>query len=369
MDTDIGDQTEIRIFGCLSGSFLIDVICQMIWTLIVAMPENFPRWLNWLVNLGDFLATGMIIFFWFIFIYLKMTPHEQRKKIKKSSMILICLPEIFLWVVNLLSLKTGWTFYINENNIYVRGPYYLIQVIVCVFYYASTILPLFRRRTRETYHRSYVKCYIIFTLFPAMGGLLQIWIGTIPFTIMTVTMAIFYLYSSLQKSAINTDALTGLNNRSRMEEVLEQKTARADQVPFWLYIADADSFKQINDTYGHVSGDEALCMISDALKEEGMTFRTFFACRYGGDEFVFMVDENELTSAGLKPEDLGVSLNQNIEVLRQKRQTAYPLHLSIGMTRADTAGTAYRELLHQADDSLYREKEKVHKRENESQPV
>jgi diguanylate cyclase (GGDEF)-like protein len=181
-----------------------------------------------------------------------------------------------------------------------------------------------------------------------------------PFTIITVTTAIFYLYSSLQKHSINTDALTGLNNRNRMEQYLSQRIDHADHNPFYLFIADVDCFKQINDTYGHVAGDEALSTVATALKAQGKKYRSFFACRYGGDEFVFTIDKSEVASLREKPDAIVVSINEAIRQQIDQKNMQYQLRLSAGMAEVNRTDSDISDLIHQADEELYKEKNEIH---------
>lgn len=83
-----------------------------------------------------------------------------------------------------------------------------------------------------------------------------------------------------------TDSLTNLYNRRYFETIFEQelKRAKRDKINFVFSIFDVDMFKQYNDNYGHIRGDEALVKISDTLKN--LTKRsTDFAFRIGGEEF------------------------------------------------------------------------------------
>jgi len=88
-----------------------------------------------------------------------------------------------------------------------------------------------------------------------------------------------------------TDPLTGLHNRRFLQEQLEHELARAVRAhyPVSLVMFDLDNFKQINDTYGHVAGDEALKHVARALNRP--LRRSSTICRYGGDEFCVVVPE------------------------------------------------------------------------------
>lgn len=82
------------------------------------------------------------------------------------------------------------------------------------------------------------------------------------------------------------DSLTGLANRREMERQIERRVV--DNRPFGLICLDLNRFKQVNDSLGHAAGDALLCQFAQELK---MSVRsTDIACRWGGDEFLILVD-------------------------------------------------------------------------------
>lgn len=85
----------------------------------------------------------------------------------------------------------------------------------------------------------------------------------------------------------STDPLTGLYNRRSMNETLSAAMEKADQKPFCLIMCDVDNFKKINDTYGHVMGDEVLKGIARTVKDEVDSIGC--ACRWGGEELLLIV--------------------------------------------------------------------------------
>lgn len=88
------------------------------------------------------------------------------------------------------------------------------------------------------------------------------------------------------------DGLTATSNRRLFDERLasEWKSARAAQQPLSMILIDIDHFKQYNDYYGHVQGDECLVRVADALKTVGSRLRDIVA-RYGGEEFALLLPE------------------------------------------------------------------------------
>jgi diguanylate cyclase len=94
-----------------------------------------------------------------------------------------------------------------------------------------------------------------------------------------------------------TDALTALGNRSFFDAALEKSVAecQAENAPLTLLLLDIDHFRQINDKFGHIVGDQVLRFVANALKE-AITGRDI-AARYGGEEFAVIMPGTPLRAA------------------------------------------------------------------------
>jgi diguanylate cyclase (GGDEF)-like protein len=151
-----------------------------------------------------------------------------------------------------------------------------------------------------------------------------------------------------------TDALTELLNRRGMQERLEaqlQHLAR-DGRRFGLIWLDLDQFKEINDRYGHEAGDRVLIAVAQQLRV--LLRRYDCAARWGGDEFLVMVetDDAELLA------QLGERIREAVAALRiDVPQQDMPLQptLSAGSYLA-RRGDSLETVLHNADGALYRAK-------------
>lgn len=148
------------------------------------------------------------------------------------------------------------------------------------------------------------------------------------------------------------DALTGLYNRSMMDEVLraEFATLRRHGRSVGVLMLDVDHFKQINDGWGHPVGDQVLVALAGLLKhrlrEGDMSFR------YGGEEFLLVLPHTD--AAGVR--ELAAKIPVLVSgaedhLLQELRVTA-----SVGATVALTSDQTYAETLARADRALYRAK-------------
>jgi diguanylate cyclase len=145
-------------------------------------------------------------------------------------------------------------------------------------------------------------------------------------------------------SEIRTDPLTGLGNRRALDHVLSTQFSllKRYSTPFSLAIIDIDHFKNLNDEQGHLHGDQILRNLSELLKG---TLRTVdILARYGGDEFVVVMPQTDITGAGTLGDRLRVKVEQDM-----------PFTVSIGVASANEADTP-ESLFQQADAALYRAK-------------
>ena len=151
-----------------------------------------------------------------------------------------------------------------------------------------------------------------------------------------------------------TDPLTGLYNRrymeSHLEALLEQAVAR--KKPLTVLVLDIDYFKAINDAHGHDAGDEVLREFAVRIKKSirGIDL----ACRYGGEEFVVVMPETDLTVATMVAERLRRRIATEPFAIPGGSSTM-EVTISIGLSalgKDDTATT----ILKRADAALYRAK-------------
>ncbi len=157
----------------------------------------------------------------------------------------------------------------------------------------------------------------------------------------------------------NQDGLTGIPNRRRMNELVEQEWRRAvrDQYAMGALMIDIDFFKPYNDTYGHGAGDDCLkevaVLLSRTLSRPGD-----FVARYGGEEFFVLLPHTDL--AGL--ETVGEKMRCTIakcRIMHRASPVADYITISLGgaVVNTPTAQASWQDLLDMADQMLYKAKQ------------
>lgn len=150
----------------------------------------------------------------------------------------------------------------------------------------------------------------------------------------------------LTQSAL-TDALTGLPNRRKLEEVLEIWSSQNRH--FSLLILDIDHFKSINDSFGHQMGDQALKGLAEKLQT--LIRNTDYCFRYGGEEFVLLLPDADRLAASQVAEKIRKEVEQALLVPRRT------VTVSIGISEFPTQTESLEELFRLADTALYRSKD------------
>ncbi len=152
-----------------------------------------------------------------------------------------------------------------------------------------------------------------------------------------------------------TDQLTGLFNRRYMSRHLSTLISNAGTTgkPVAFLILDIDFFKKINDSYGHDVGDEVLREFANRVSHNVRGID--LACRYGGEEFVVVMPDTDMTFAYMVAERLRQSV-ADIPFKIGVPPGQITVTISIGVTVSEGTGDTAEALLRRADQALYRAK-------------
>ncbi len=151
-----------------------------------------------------------------------------------------------------------------------------------------------------------------------------------------------------------TDSLTGLWNRHCLEEALDMefKRARRHEHDLTLLIVDLDHFKYVNDTYGHMAGDEVLREISQRISS--CLRETDFLGRYGGEELVIILPLTSLSKASKVAGTILHTVSAKPVLFESK---TIKVTTSIGMNSLRDSHSSISEVFAEADKALYNAKE------------
>jgi len=155
------------------------------------------------------------------------------------------------------------------------------------------------------------------------------------------------------KQIANSDVLTGVANRLALEEYIAALEAKPEGLSETCVIAiDIDNFKFVNDQYGHIVGDQVITMIADQLKRNVRV--SDLIVRYGGDEFLIVLENIQMEAAKAIAENirLGV-IQENIMILSLAKEIQVSVSIGIAI-----GANSWLALLEKADQSLLKAKAK-----------
>lgn len=152
-----------------------------------------------------------------------------------------------------------------------------------------------------------------------------------------------------------TDELTGLANRRHFLEALDKELDRAARYErsLALVLMDLDHFKRVNDSFGHVAGDEVLKSAAEVLLD--ISREVDLAARIGGEEMVLLLPETEAVGARAVAD----RIRMRIEAIQHRSPSGVPFQVtaSLGVASVRAGAIAPETLLQWADEAMYRAKE------------
>ncbi len=334
-------------------AIIVILALDMFWGLMDKWTSNTAIFFNNITNILYRIDTGVIGYLWFIYSENKIHRNLKRSLLQKFC---ISIPLIILITLCVTSPWTKLIFYIDKSNIYHRGSIYFVQILCASGYLiAATAHAIIEAiKANEGYRRMECLSLCSFSILPAVGVACTYTSFGLPIMWPMATMSILMIYCNFQEYQISKDELTGLNNRRYLDVYVESIVKDSHVKMSYFIMIDIDKFKNINDLYGHLEGDNALIETADMLRT-ACDKKNVFLARYGGDEFAIVyrtIDEKDVNMLILEIRDAFLVRN-NITNLQ------YNIDISIGLGKCtDTVNMSAKELVKSADQALYEEKKR-----------
>ena len=312
-------------FALIAAISVLEVI-----TLVVdGMPPGW-RWLNILSN---YLGFGLTPAVPLCLVYVL----DKKSIIRRGFKVAVCCEGVYLLFLA-ATLPYGPVFSVSRENLYARGGYFFIYVIM---YYASMLyLMVATVRTAAAFqNRSRTLIYPL-TLFLGAETMIQLALPALHVTWLCVTLlsVLYFIYCNEMWNQL--DALTGLLNQNSYLN----RTVEMGRIGGVLVVFDVDDFKQINDRYGHLQGDLCLAEIAACLKKAYA--RCGYCYRIGGDEFCVLLKDRAQEAP---------CAEEFLRRLEQRRE-ALPFLPMVSFGSAAFSGEDVVTVKDRADREMYRHK-------------
>jgi diguanylate cyclase (GGDEF)-like protein len=280
-------------------------------------------------------------------IYADYHVNKSERRIRKLSAILLATMGANA-VISLLSIRFNLYFYISADNVYSRGPYFLVFIgyIFLLLFYSL----LFIVRSRKQLGSLHFFSLLQFFIPPVVGIVLQTLMYGTSYNWAGMALSLLIAYFYIQDRDLNTDYLTGVYNRRELDSYIQMKIRNSAR-PFAAIMLDIDTFKRINDEFGHETGDQALRDTVSILKKNLRPCD--FLARYGGDEFVVLlnIDDREKLRHVMR------RISASVDAFHAEVRRPYSISLSMGGDVYDaSAQMTAAEFFKHIDDLMYENK-------------
>lgn len=352
-----GKSSKEQIFRGALGCLFTFLVFDVLWILLKDTPFLAAHpWTMYAVKSAYFFSADCNAFF--LYLYFRSGDRNEDMKAIRTR-VWHTIPPLLLHVILLIiNVPTGILFSLDEKNKYTRGPVFLLQYCLIFSYLLCSSVYLLRQAGKREMRpdRKHLLIDSAFPLIPMISGTLQYFYPQLPINNMGFTLGALYLFLSYAQQQVSVEPLTGLSNRRYIIKYLEQLSRETKPgMVNYLFMADINDFKEINDTYGHPEGDRALQFVSVGITNACQLLNCRYrAARYGGDEFLLVVEAGE---------DFDVkafidSIAENITRVAVNHRFPGDLSISIGHV---VMGENVPVSIKAADDSLYYYKRKYHK--------
>lgn len=276
-------------------------------------------------------------------------------RIKRQAMIRaaknywLSLPLIVNAFFALGSFHFNWIFHITDDNLYVRGPLFLLSPLAVFFYYGLILWLLYTNRHKII--KSELFSLALLAVFPMLLSVFQLYYFVYLTIWNSLAIAVTINYMFLLHNQTRVDPLTGLGNRLAHDEYLAAMS-RKSKPELAVVNIDLDDFKNINNAYGHHEGDRVLKVFAQELKSVFAGFGE--PIRVGGDEFIIWVQSNdrELIESYLK------KLTNRLGSEKPLRHLPFPVRFSYGITVFHDGYDSLQEFVQHSDRLMYEAKHK-----------
>jgi diguanylate cyclase (GGDEF)-like protein len=240
-------------------------------------------------------------------------------------------------------------FHISEDNQYVTGPYYVIRLFIS--YLPILIILVNAVISYKYFTGNQVYMLILFGTLNGGGAALDIVFRNSFITWTCFAASVLYIYFFIVQNDTKIDSLTSIGNRNAFNEFIDNLSHHSSKQSYAITMIDMNHFKEINDTFGHSTGDKALVEMAQIIKTN--IRHADFAARYGGDEFIIAI------KAQHDMERLMGRIQQAINHLNSTARNPYKIEISYGYDYFTAhSGQNIEEFLARIDSLMYAHKAK-----------
>lgn len=337
-----------QLFKYLTLATMLPLISEAISWVANGKPGQMMRTLNMGSNTLLLVSNLIPLAIWTF--YIISTISKDKAFLRNGFMPMGILMTINVLIASSTPFSKKY-FYIDANNYYHRGEWAMVAVSIYGFLFAYNLfIILYNWKRINQRNRTSMLLFLVppitgFALQMMFYGTSLVWPGS--------TISILMVYVQIQSQMIKRDYLTGLYNRRELDSYLERKMRNLPTgKKFAGIMIDVDDFKFINDQYGHAVGDMAIKSTATIITKA--FHKDVFIARYGGDEFLVLIDlkdEQEL-------HEQVTNLKKQFTLFNDKKEEVFVLKISVGADIYNLEDGYGAEFLNRLDQLMYVQKSK-----------
>ncbi len=339
---------EYRIFTIISMMAAVACVIDFLMFYSDGKPGIVFKFINVIGNTFCFMTNPLFTFGWCMYIEFRLYNSLARAK---RIYRFVALPVALMFLITILNLFVPIIFYIDADNVYHRLPFSYVFYVVEFGYIIYSIFVVRQYEARFGKLR-FFPVYVM--IGPAFTGCL---VQALFYGVSTIWVALAVgltaIYMAMQNEFSYTDILTGLYNRAYLDYLIETYTKDHDSKLGGIMI-DVDYFKEINDTFGHHVGDEALKDVARVILLSKPD--TANAIRFAGDEFIILLRKSSEDNIRQVVRDI----RDELKLFNENEGRQYELSLSIGYTLYDPDKDNSDSFFKKMDDNMYEDKKLKH---------
>lgn len=348
VDDELATKKEVVTFKGMIVTFIV-YACVDFRLIFDSFYTILPKPIVLFIMALGFSSMSFSCYFWFFYV----SASAKIKSMSKRWWYYVTAIPLLFDLVFLYTPLYHFVYEVKDQPIFKQPMLSTIMIMDYVYLVMATAISLhMKHKAKSKLEKKKYGSQMIFILFFTLCGIVVGYLIGFPAIELIQMPVILKLYMGLQDYAIYADPMTGLSNRRRVNEYLNEELMECNiENPITIIMIDIDWFKNINDELGHDAGDRTLIVFSEALLKT-IESSNAIAARWGGDEFIV---------AG-KEKGLGVGFKKKLaDILKDRADELLVVpRFSVGCYKCISSNMEVDQLMKKVDKNLYLDKKIQH---------